>query len=163
MIALPAVIPTSWKIGAVLLLAGALVAVDAWRVHAADQGGFNRATTERAARDGIAVVTRVHDNVAAAAKNADINKFLTKDHDEKLAPVVQRIYVDRVRVGPGICGPATAAKTDDAGSGNGADPTSRVVSPASEGRIRELDVEVEKHLATGRTCQAWGREHGFIP
>lgn len=162
MIAVPDVIPTSWKIGAALLLCGALVGVDAYRVHGADQAGFQRATTERSARDASAVFHRVQDNVAEAAKNTDINKFLTKDQNEKLAPVVQRIYVDRVRVGPGICGPAAAAKAEDAGSGDGTDPASRLVSPASEAGIRELDVEVEKHLATGRTCQAWGREHGFI-
>ena len=62
MIALPDLIPTNWKIGAALLLADALVAVDAYRVHDADQAGFGRATTERAARDSLAVFNRVKEN-----------------------------------------------------------------------------------------------------
>lgn len=156
-------IPLPWKIGAAALLAGALVAAGAAYHHHVYQSGYDAAVTARAAQDAAAVFHRVQDNVAVAAKNEDINKFLTKAKNEELAPVVQRIYVDRVRVGPSICGgPSSPAKADDAGRSDSADPAGRLVSSAAEDRIRELDVEVEKHLATGRTCQAWGREHGFI-
>lgn len=163
MIALPDVIPTSWKIGAVLLLTGALVAVDAWRVHEADQAGFGRATTERAARDAIAVFTRVKENVAAGIKQDAVNAFITKAKNEEIAPVVQRIYVDRVRVGAGTCGPAAAAKTEDAAGSNGADSPGRLVREDVERDTRALTEAVEQDLATGRACQAWGKENGFVP
>ena len=159
---LPDVIPLSWKIGAVVALAGTLLAVDTYRIHRADQRGFDRATTERAARDASAVFHRVQDNVVAAAKNEDINKFLTKAKNEELAPVVQRIYVDRVRVGAGTCGSAPATKADDASSGSSANSPGRLVREDVERDTRALTEAVEQDLATGRACQAWGREHGFI-
>lgn len=163
MIALPDVIPTSWKIGAVLVLAAALVAVDAWRVHAADQAGFDRATSERAARDAVAVFNRTKENEATSIKQAATNVTITKVKNEELAPVVRTIYVDRVRVGAGTCGPATTAKTDDAAGRDGADSPGRLVREDVERDTRTLTEAVEQDLATGRACQAWGRENGFVP
>lgn len=163
MIKIPDVIPTSWKIAAVLALAAALVSVDAWRVHRADQAGFDRATSERAARDAVAVFNRVKENEATSIKQAATNTFITKVKNEELAPVVQRIYVDRVRVGEGTCGAAPAAKTDDAAGSDSANPPGRLVREDVERDTRALDVAVENDLATGRACQAWGRENGFIP
>lgn len=156
------IIPTSWKVGAVLLMAGALFAADAYRVHRADQRGFDRSTSERAARDASALFHRLQDNAAVAAENTDINKFLTKDHDEKLAPVITRIVTERVRVGTGICGPAPTAQAEDAGSGDDADSRGRLVRPDIERDLVALKLAVEKDLATGRACQAFGRKHGFI-
>ena len=160
---LPDVIPLSWKIGAVIALAGALLAVDTYRIHRADQRGFDRATTERAARDTAAVFRRVQDNAVAAAHNTDINNFLTKAKNEELAPVVQRIYVDRVRVGTASCGPAATTKADDAGSSNSTNPPGRLVREDVERDTRALTEAVEHDLATGRTCQAWGAANGFVP
>lgn len=160
---LPDVIPLSWKIGAVIALAGVLLAVDTYRILRADQRGFDRATTERAARDASAVFHRVQDNVAAAAKNEALNKFLAKAKNEELAPVVQRIYVDRVRVGAGTCGPATTAKTNDAARSDSTDPPGRLVREDVERDTRALTEAVEQDLATGRACQAWGVANGFVP
>jgi prophage endopeptidase len=156
-------VPASWKIGAVLLLVAALVAVDAWRVQEADQVGFDRATTERAARDSIAVFTRVKENVAVGIKQDAINAFITKAKNEEIFPVVQRIYIDRVRVGPGTCGPAAGSKAEDAGGGDGADSSGRLVREDVERDTRALTEAVEQDLATGRACQAWGKENGFMP
>lgn len=158
---LPDVIPTSWKIGAVIALAAALLAVDTYRVHRADQRGFARATTERAARDASAVSHRVQDNAALSIKQDSINTILTKAKNEELAPVVQRIYVDRVRVGAGSCGPAATTKAEDAAGSNGANPPDRLVRDDVERDTRALTEAVEQDLATGRACQAWGRENGF--
>lgn len=163
MIALPDVIPISWKIGAALLLVGTLVTVDAYRVHEADQAGFDRATSERSARDAVAVFTRVKENVATGIKQDAINAFITRDKNEEVAPVVQRIYVDRVRVGAGTCGPAAAAKTEDAGSSDSTNPPGRLVREDVERDTRALTEAVELDLATGRACQAWGKENGFVP
>lgn len=160
---MPDIIPTSWKIGAVVVLAGVLLAVDTYRIHRADQRGFARATTERAARDASAVFHRVQDNAAAAAHNTDINKFLTKAKNEELAPVVQRIYVDRVRVGAGTCGPSTAAAAEDAAGSDSSNPPGRLVRDDVERDTRALTEAVEQDLATGRACQAWGKKNGFIP
>jgi hypothetical protein len=139
------VIPLSWKIGAALAL------------------GFDAAVNERAARDLQAVVGRVRDNAVLEAKQATINLDITKAKDEELAPVVKRIYVDRVRVGAGTCGPAATAKAEDAAGSDGTDPAGRLVREDVERDTRALDAAVEQHLATGRACQAWGRENGFVP
>jgi hypothetical protein len=163
MIALPSVIPTSWKIGALLALLALVGAVDAWRVHEADQAGFDRATTERAARDAVAVFTRVKENVAVGIKQDAINTFITKAKNEELAPVIRTVYVDRVRVGAGTCGPAASAKAEDAGGGDSADSPGRLVREDVERDTRALTEAVEQDLATGRACQAWGRKNGFVP
>jgi prophage endopeptidase len=163
MIALPDVIPASWKLGAALAIAAALAGAGVAYHHHAYQQGFDGAVDQRAARDGVAIVTRLADNAVAATHNTDINRFLTKDKDEKLTPVVQRIYVDRVRIGAASCGSAAATKTDDAGSGNSADSPGRLVRDDVERDTRALTEAVELDLATGRTCQAWGKANGFVP
>jgi prophage endopeptidase len=163
MISLPDVIPTSWKIGAALALAAALAAAGSAYRHHVYQQGFEAAVDQRAARDGVAIATRVKGNVDIGIKQDALNKFLTKDKDEKLNPVVQRIYVDRVRIGTASCGPAAATKTDDASSGDGADSPGRLVREDVERDTRALTEAVELDLATGRTCQAWGKANGFWP
>lgn len=161
---LPDIIPIWWKVGAALAIAGAALAVDAYRVHSADAAGFERATTERAARDASAVFQRVQDNSTVAAKQDALNKFLTKDKDEKLAPVIARITTERVRVGPALCGgPSAAAQTKDAPGSDGANPPARLVRADIERDLIALKIAVENDLATGRTCQAWGVENGFTP
>jgi prophage endopeptidase len=160
---IPDVIPTSWKIGAALALAAALAASGTAYHHHVYQQGFAAAVDQRAARDGIAIATRVKANVAIGIKQDALNKFLMKDKDEKLAPVVQRIYVDRVRVGAASCGSATATKADDASGGNIADSPGRLVRDDVERDTRTLTEAVEQDLASGRTCQAWGKANGFMP
>lgn len=155
-------LPLPWKIGAALALVGALGAAGAAYHHHVDQAGYDRAIAERAALDAVAVVTRVADNAVAATHNTDINRFLTKDKDEKLAPIVTRIVTERVRVGTAICGPAAATQADDASRSDGADSPGRLVRSDIERDFRALKLAVEQDMATGRTCQAWGREHGFI-
>lgn len=157
------VIPASWKIGAGLVLLAALVSVDAWRVHKADQAGFDRATSERAARDAVAIFDRVKENEATSIKQAATNFTITKAKNEELAPVVRTIYVDRVRVGPASCGPAGPAQADNASGGDSADSPGRLVREDVERDTRTLTEAVEQDLATGRACQAWGKENGFVP
>lgn len=143
------------KVGAIVGLLIALVLFEQHRVGAAEKRGFDRATSERAARDLVAVVS-------AATHNTAINSLVTKDHDEKLAPVVQRIITERVRIGTAICPARPVAEADDASGGNGANPPGRLVRADIERDFVALKLAVENDLATGRACQAWGREHGFV-
>ena len=139
------------RLGGALAVAAAL----AWGYRHVDQGGFNRATSERAARDSVAIANRVASNTELAIKQDAFSKFLTKDHDEKLAPVVAVIRTERVRIGPGICGPAAPAETGSASGGNAADTGGRLVREDIERDLRALEIRVEEALATGRACQAF--------
>ena len=111
-----------------------------------------------------AMIQRIQDNTTVAAQQATTNATITKAKNEEIAPVVQRIYVDRVRVGPALCGgsaaPAQAAST---GSGDGADTAGRLLSPEMDRDIKSLILETEEAAATGRACQSWVRENGLAP
>lgn len=152
-----------WRIGAIAALLAVVCASGiGYRAHVWQQG-YNKAVAERAELDNRAIAIRIKDNGLAVAKNESINETITKVKDETLAPVIRTIYVDRVRIGPSICAAAGTAKADDAASGDTGDSRARLVPPAFEEAARELDAEVEKHLATGRACQDWGKAHGFMP
>lgn len=156
--------PTLWKIGAGAALVVALGAAHLYRVNAAFDAGHDAAVTERAAADLGAMVSRVQDNAVVEMKQKTINEILTKAKDAELAPVVQRIYVDRVRVGAGTCGgPPAAAKADGAAGSDSANPPGRLVREDVERDTRALTEAVEQDLATGRACQAFIRENGFVP
>ena len=126
-----------------------------------DAEGFRRATSERAARDAVAIFTRVSDNAALSIKQDAINRIITKVKNEEVTPVIQRIYVDRVRVGTGTCGSTSATNTSGAGSGDGADTSVRLVREDIERDTRALIEAVERDLATGRACQMFLRESGM--
>ena len=154
-----------WQ-GIALVLATLLVAAGFGIVfahNAGDQEGFERATSERAAHDAVAIVTRVRDNAVLSIKQDNINQIITRTKNEELAPVVQRIYVDRVRVGTGTCGPAGAASAQGASSGDGTNSSGRLVRDDVERDTRALTEAVEQDLATGRACQAFVRENGMAP
>ncbi len=154
-----------WQ-GIALVLAVLLVAAGVGIIYAhsaGDQEGFERATSERAARDAVAIVARVRDNAVLSIKQENINQIITRTKNEETAPVVQRIYVDRVRVGAGTCGPASAAVTDGASVSDGTDPPGRLVREDVERDTRALTEAVEQDLATGRACQAFVRENGMAP
>jgi hypothetical protein len=132
-------IPLPWKIGAAIVLAGALVAAGATYHHHVYQQGFGAAVSERAMRDSLAVIHRATDNTALAIKQGAINTFIEKATHEELAPVVARIAADRVRVGPAICnGPTATAKAESTSSGDAADTTGRLLRPDLERDIKSL-------------------------
>jgi len=145
----------------ILLVAGVLGV--RWYGAHQYQAGHAAAVAERKARDDAAILTRTEENAALAQHQGETNLKITEVKNEELAPVVQRIYVDRVRVGTGTCGPAPATEAEDASSGDGADPAGRLVREDVERDTRALDEAVERHLATGRACQAWAAENGFVP
>ena len=154
-----------WQ-GIALVLAVLLVAAGVGIIYAhsaGDQEGFERATSERAARDAVAIVARVRDNAVLSMRQDNINQIITRTKNEELAPVVQRIYVDRVRVGAGTCGPAGAASAQGASGGDGTNSSGRLVRDDVERDTRALTEAVEQDLATGRACQAFVRENGMAP
>lgn len=156
---------TLWR-GVAVLLAVLLAASGVGIVYAhsaGEQEGFERATSERAARDAVAIFARVRDNAVLSVKQDSINEIITRTKNEEVAPVVQRIYVDRVRVGAGTCGPASAANADGASGGDGANSSGRLVRDDVERDTRALTEAVELDLATGRACQAFVRENGMAP
>lgn len=156
-------IPLQWKICAGAALALALViGATAYRSHVF-HAGYDKAVSDRAARDALAVVARVQDNAALSIKQDGFNTTITKAKDAELAPVVKRIYIDRVRVGPAICGPAAPAEAQGAAGGDGDNTATRLVSQRAEEDIRALEVKVEEHLATGRACQAFVKANGLTP
>lgn len=154
-----------WQ-GIALVLAVLLVVAGVGIIYAhsaGDQEGFERATSERAARDAVAIVGRVRDNAVLSIKQDNINQIITRTKNEEIAPVVQRIYVDRVRVGAGTCGSASATVTDGASVSDGTDPPGWLVREDVERDTRALSEAVERDLATGRACQAFVRENGMAP
>lgn len=149
-----------------LVLAALLVVAGVGIVYAhnvGDQEGFERATSERAARDAVAIFARVRDNAMLSIKQDNINQIITRTKNEEIVPVVQRIYVDRVRVGAGTCGSAGAANADGAIGSDGANSPGRLVRDDVERDTRALTEAVEQDLATGRACQEFVRENGMAP
>lgn len=160
---MPDVIPTSWKIGAALALAGAVVAgAAAYRSHVY-HAGYDQAVTDRKSADLKVITTRAKENAALAVKQDATNVKIEKVKNEELAPVRDRIITRRVYVGTGICGPAAPAKTEDAAGSDSGDTAGRLVRSDVERDIVALKLKVEEALATGRACQQFGKENGFYP
>ena len=154
-----------WKaIAAVLAVLLLITGIGIVYAHSkGDQEGFDRATRERAARDAVAIIARTQDNAVLSIKQATINTIITETKNEEISPVVQRIYIDRVRVGAGTCGPAGTADAVGAGGSDGANSPGRLVRDDVERDTRALTEAVEQDLATGRACQAFVRENGMAP
>ena len=145
----------------VLLVAGVLGV--RWYGTHQYQAGRTAAVEERAAADALAVLRRTEENAVLAQRQGETNLKITEAKHEELAPVRERIVVERVRVGAAICGPAAASHPDSAASGDSADPPGRLVRPDVERDIVALTLAVEEDLATGRACQAFLRENGMVP
>jgi len=149
-----------WQVkacAAVALSAAAVVGYDwVW------QRGFDRATDARAARDAVAAITKLQDNVAVTAATAATNTFIERKDYAELKPVVDRIAASRVRVGKAICpaaGPTTSESTGGSDEGN---PAGRLVRDDIERDIKSLKVKVEEGFATGRACQERLKAEGLM-
>lgn len=137
MIALPDVIPTSWKVGAALLLIGVLFAVDAYRVHEADQTGYVRATTERAARDGaqkIADDAKAANDTKTRQEKADIEAAQRQQEKAKYEATIEdfRAAARRGNSGmraPGACIPAASPGVGAGPAGGPVAETGYVLMP----------------------------------
>jgi hypothetical protein len=127
------------------------------------EAGHAAAEQEQHARELVATVGRVQDNAVEASKQQSINLTVTETKNAELAPVVERVYVDRVRVGAASCGPAPSSETESPGGRNGADSPGRLVREDVERDTRALEIRVEEAFATGRACQAWAVANGMAP
>lgn len=156
-------IPLPWKIGAAMTLLAVLVGAGTTYHHHVYQQGFDAATDARAARDALTVANRLEENAALSIKQNAINAFITRDKDEKLAPVIARITAERVRIGPAICGPSATAKAESPSGSDDSDSSSRLARSDVDQDIRALKIAAETDLATGRACQAFVIENGLAP
>lgn len=153
-------------LASLIVLAGLLV-VGAlgvrWYGASQYDAGHAAAVDERAAADALAVLRRTEENTALAQHQGATNLKITEVRYEELAPVRERIVVERVRVGTAICGPAAATDTESAAGGDSAYPSGRLVREDVERDLVALKLAVEEDLATGRACQAFLRENGLVP
>lgn len=127
------------------------------------QAGRTAAVEERAAADALAVLRRTEENAVLAQHQGETNLKITEAKHEELAPVRERIVVERVRVGAAICGPAAAPDAEGTAGGDGANPPGRLVREDAERDLVSLKLAVEEDLATGRACQSFLRENGLVP
>lgn len=124
------------------------------------------AIAARKRADAAAVLARASENKAKATQQAVDNLDITKEKDHEIAELRQRLAAaGRLRVGPAVCPDRLAAPTDPEGAagGDGADPSSRLVSPAADRDLKQLIADVEQDLATGRACQAFLQKNGLVP
>ncbi len=127
------------------------------------QAGRAAAIEERAAADARAVLLRTQENAVLAQHQGETNLKITEAKHEELAPVRERIVVERMRVGTAICGPAAAPDAESAAGGDSANPPGRLVRSDVERDLVALKLAVEEDLATGRACQVFLRENGLVP
>ncbi len=149
-----------WQVKACIVVAlGAGVALGYGWVW---QRGHDAAVRDREARDALAMTVKLQDNVAVTLAASETNTVIERMNREELKPVVERIYVDRVRVGKAICPAATATTSESTGSSDGGDTGGRVVREDLERDIRALKVRVEEGFATGRACQEKLKAEGLM-
>ncbi|MDK6079544.1 hypothetical protein [Massilia varians] len=129
------------------------------------EAGRAAAIEERVRADAAAVQKRTAENATEAVRQVATNATITEKKHEELAPVRERIVTRRVYVGSAICGdgPPGPAEAEDAGGSDSTDSAGRLVRADVERDIKALTLLVEEALATGRACQAWGAENGFMP
>jgi prophage endopeptidase len=152
-------------LAAVVLLAGGALAVHAYGAHRYGAGRA-AAIAERAQADAAAVLKRMRENAAQAVHQGETNTNITKEKDDEIADLRQRLAAaPRLRVGPSICPDrhAAPAQAESPASGDGADPSAGLVSSRADADFKHLIEAVEQDLATGRACQAFLKQNDFEP
>lgn len=154
--------------GAILLVALLLAGWLAARHYGAEQfaAGAAAAIAERARADVDAVLARTRENAALAARQVEANTNITKEKDDEIADLRQRLAAaGRLRVGTAVCPGRPASPTDPEGAAgsDGADPSARLVSARADADFKQLILDVETDLATGRACQAFVRQNELEP
>lgn len=135
--------------------------------RAAVQALWDADKIERTSAQLNALVEREEENnrVVAAVHAAYSELIKGKDNDmakERLAAAA----TERLRLGTAWCDggrPAAAGEATSAGSGNRADPASRVLSESLDRSVKSLILETEEVAATGRACQAALKANGLMP
>jgi len=130
------------------------------------RAGYTAAVAERAQADAAAVLFRVRDNTALAARQSESNATITKEKDDEIADLRERLAAaGRLRVGAAVCPdrPANRANPERPASSNSADTPGGLVSAAADRDLKQLIADVETDLATGRACQAFLQKNGLVP
>jgi prophage endopeptidase len=155
-------------IGSILAVGALFTGVLGLKHYGAERydAGHAAAIAERAQADAKAVRARVADNTVQAAHQAADNTTITKEKDEEIADLRQRLAAaGRLHVGAAVCPdrPASRAQAESAAGSNGADPSAGLVSAAADRDFKQLISDVETDLATGRACQAFLEKNGLVP
>lgn len=130
------------------------------------EDGRHDAIAERAQADARAVLARTRENTVTAVRQNATNTTITKEKDDEIADLRQRLAAaGRLRIGAAVCPDRPPAPADAQGTagGNGPDPSTRLVSAAADRDFRQLILDVEQDLATGRACQAFLVKNGLVP
>jgi hypothetical protein len=151
------------------LAIAAVLVVAAWfglRHYGAEQykAGYYAGVNAGAQAAAKAVIKRTKENVAVATKQATDNASITKEKDDEIAALRARLAAaPRMRVGPSICPdrPTAATQAQGPAGGDGADPSTGLVSGRADADFKQLIEAVEQDLATGRACQAFIEKNGF--
>jgi len=129
------------------------------------QAKWDAAEKKRAEAEKAAVLEREQENEAEREKNRENKRLVQKSYESEIGRL--RAAIDntpRLRVGPSFCGGATGqAQASSAGSSNGTDTGSGVLSPEVDQAVKQLIEETERVAAVGRACQAFIRENGMTP
>lgn len=163
-----------WKVGVGLAIAATLTGGGLYvkhqgnvEGHAAVQALWDADKIARTSAQLAANTAREEENnrVVAAVHAAYSELIKGKDNEmakERLAAAV----TERLRLGTTWCDggrPAAAGEATSAGSGNGADPASRVLSESLDRSVKSMILETEEVAATGRACQAVLKANGLMP
>ncbi len=113
-----------------------------------------------------AMLTRLAENNATAAKQRSDNLQISNKHYEEVTSIRAALDAERakrMRV-PAFC-PRLAGPTQAPGtaSGNGPDPGERLLPEGVAADIQRLILETELATATGRACQAFLVANGLVP
>lgn len=130
------------------------------------EAGQAAAIAERARLDAEVVLTRTRANTKEADRQASVNESITRKKDDEISDLQRRLAAaGRLRVGPAVCAgrSAATAETESAAGSDGADTSGGLVSARADADFKQLILDVEIDLATGRACQAFVRENGLDP
>jgi hypothetical protein len=130
-----------------------------------EQAQWEAAENARTAANEKALLARVASNAKTSAIQAATNKAITKGKDDEIARLTARVgALGRLRHGAGICGgPAAATEATGTTSGDGTNTSGGLVREDVDRDLKSLILTVETDFATGRACQAFAKENGFVP
>lgn len=160
------------KVAAAIALLAALVAgYFAIELHGVTQGRaevqnkWDAETVTRKTAEAAAVIARVAENKQIVDQQQLDNQRITKAHNDEINSVRAAIArAPGLRIGAALCsGFASAPDTVGAGSGDDADPRTRLLPDALDRDIKALILEVEEVASTGRACQSFVRAGGMAP
>jgi hypothetical protein len=119
----------------------------------------------QAVKNKEVVDKRVEDNTLLKTVQVGTSTNIQKAHDNEIATLHASLAAaKRMRVGTAFCpGIAGQANPNSTGSGDGANPTGRLLSPEVDAAVKQLILESESVAAAGRAAQEFIRANGMAP